>query len=229
MPSRQFALSLGLVSLFSAQVFAAPIRQAPPKVNSIVRSSLYQEVKANLGHSPEKRSLAFRGMGKQVKPALAEIAFEKKEPLTIRWKALVTLGRLDPKYAEADLEKALKSPEWFMRNAALVVVPYGDREWAIKKARVAIHDPALVVRTAAVKVLADVRAREASPLLWEKMNATENFRRGESLWIRPIISEALTAMARKEDKASFTKLLSDRDPRVQAQAKVALNKIASLN
>ena len=213
-----FAISLSFISTFT---LAAPIR-------SVLHSTLYEAVKAHLAHSPESREMALRSMGRDAKETLSDIAFEKTESLSTRWKALVTLGRLDPKFAVPSLEKALASTEWFMRNAALIVVPYGNRDWAIKKARIAMHDPALVVRTAAVKVLADVRAIEASPLLWEKMNASENFRRGQSLWIRPIISETLAHMARPEDAKSFEKLLKDTDPKVQAQARIALAKIAQL-
>lgn len=215
----------GLALLISYSAFAAPMRTPKPVITSPLHSNIYEDVKTHLAHSPEKRSLVLRTMGKEAKQALADISFEKTESLGTRWKALVTMGRLDPKFAQPHLESALESNEWFMRNAALVVVSYGDRAWAIKKARIALHDPALVVRTAAVKVLGDVRAREAMPLLWEKMNASENFRRGESLWIRPIIGETLAMMARPEDKAAFEKLLSDRDPRVKIQAQAGLNKI----
>lgn len=221
-PSRMIAV---FPLLFSVSAFAAPMKPHTPKISSPLHSNLYQDVKTHLAHSPEKRSLVLRSMGKEAKQALAEISFEKAETLGVRWKALVAMGRLDPKFAQPHLEAALLSNEWFMRNAALVVVSYGDRDWAIKKARVAMHDPALVVRTAAVKVLGDVRAREAAPLLWEKLNASENFRRGESLWIRPIIGETLALMARPEDKAAFQKLLNDKDPKVKLHAQVALDKI----
>lgn len=187
------------------------------------------EVKSIFKHSPSKRSLIFKSHGVRGKQTLAEIAFEKTESLEVRWDAIVTLGRIDPKYAQPHLEKALISSDWFMRNAALVVVSYGDRTWAIQKARLALHDPALVVRTAAVKVLHDLRAIEAKKTLWEKMSSSENFKRGESLWIRPIIANALAVMADPAEKKQFEGMLLDRDPGVQSAAKIALAKFSIKN
>ena len=183
------------------------------------------EMKSFLKHSPSKRPMLYKTYGSRAKSTLAEIAFEKTESLETRWDALVTLGRLDPVYAQPHLEKALTSPEWFMRNAALIVTPYGERAWAIKQSRLALHDPALVVRTAAVQSLQELRAIEAKSSLWEKMNSSENFKRGESLWIRPIIANALAIMADQKDKVSFEALLKDKDPQVKNIAMATLSKL----
>ena len=198
-----------LLVLFSSSAFAA---QTP----------LYSDVKNFLKHSPDKRPRVFQAYGHRGKSTLAEMAFNSKESLEVRWDALVTLGRIDSKFAKPHLEKALVSSDWFMRNAALIVVSYGERDWAIQKARLALHDPALVVRTAAVKVLSDLKATEAKPLLWEKINSSENFKRGQSLWIRPLIAQALVDLAQPEDKEAFQKLLKDRDGQVQKAAQLAL-------
>jgi HEAT repeat protein len=198
---------------------------ALPPVNKAAPSAFTQEMKSFLKHSPSKRPMLYKTYGVRGKAALAEIAFEKTENLETRWDALVTLGRLDPKYAQVHLDKALVSSDWFMRNAALIVVSYGERNWAVKQARLALHDPALVVRTAAVQALAEMRAIEAKTTLWEKMNSSENFKRGESLWIRPIIANTLAVMADKKDQASFEALLKDKDPQVKNIAMATLNKI----
>lgn len=199
---------------------------APMKPQAVQPSSFNLEMKSFLKHSPAKRPLLFKIYGTRGKAALAEIAFEKTENLETRWDALVTLGRLDPAYAQPHLDKALISSDWFMRNAALVVTPYGERAWAIKQARLALHDPALVVRTAAVQALAELRAIEAKTSLWEKMSSSENFKRGESLWIRPIIANTLALMADVKDKASFQALLKDKDPQVK---NIAITTLAKLN
>lgn len=190
-----------------------------------VPSNISEEVKEQLRLAPEKRSASLRPMGVTGKKALAEIAFDNKENLESRWKAIVTLGRLDPAFARPHLEAAMKSTEWFMRNAALVVVPYNERAWGIKWSRIMMHDQALVVRTAAVKALTEMRAIEASDLLWEKLYSSENFKRGHSLWIRPYIAKALAAMPRPQDQNSFIKMLQDKDERLHATAQMALNKI----
>lgn len=193
-----------------------------------IPSHLDEDIKAQLRLAPEKRSAGLRPMGVAGKKALAEMAFNSKESLDARWKALVTLGRLDPAFARPHLEQAMKSSDWFMRNAALVVVPYNERSWSLKWTRILMHDRALVVRTAAVRALHEMRAIEASDLLWEKLYASENFKRGQSLWIRPYIAKSLSLMARPQDQNSFVKMLQDKDARLHSPAQSALQKITGL-
>jgi hypothetical protein len=209
---------LGLITLASLSNYAV----------AAVPTNISEDVKQHLRLAPEKRSTSLRPMGIAGKRALAEIAFDAKESLDLRWKAIVTLGRLDPVFARPHLETAMKSTDWFMRNAALVVVPYNERGWAIKWSRILMHDQALVVRTAAVKALTELRAIEATDLLWEKLYASENFKRGTSLWIRPYIAKALAGMARKQDQPQYLKMLQDKDSRLHVPAQLALNKITGL-
>lgn len=211
-----------------ATLWIAALMMGATQATAAVPSTITEDVKQHLRLAPEKRGTSLRPMGKQGKEALSAIAFDRSETLDSRWKALVTLGRLDPDYARPHLEAAMKSSEWFMRNAALVVVPYNDREWGIRWARLLMHDHALVVRTAAVNALSEMRAIEASDLLWEKLYSSENFKRGESLWIRPHIAKALAQMARKQDQAAFVRMLEDKDVRLHPLAQSALHKITGV-
>ena len=112
-----------------------------------------------------------------------------------------------------------------MRNAALLVLPYGSRKWAVQWARRMMHDQALVVRTAAVKALQQLGASEAQPLLWEKLYSRENFRGGDSLWIRTHILEALTQFAHTGEEYKFVAVLGDKDKSLHPIALRALKKL----
>jgi hypothetical protein len=211
-----------------ATLFCAALVSFGIQAAAAVPSTISEEVKQGLRLAPDKRGKSLRPLGTPGKNAMVEIAFNKKETLESRWKAVVSIGRLDPSFARPHLEAAMKSSEWFMRNAALVVVPYNDRAWAVKWSRILMHDPALVVRTAAVKALTEMRAIEASDLLWEKLYSSENFKRGHSLWIRPYIAKALATMPRKQDQSSYVKMLQDKDVRLHTSAQYALNKMTGL-
>lgn len=156
---------------------------------------------------------------------LQKIAFNKNEVLENRWRALTAYGRIYKRDAQSVMERALRSPEWFMRNAALIVAPYGDREWAIKWARLLIHDSALVVRTAAVQTLRRLNATQSQDLLWEKLYSSENFRSGKSLWIRRHILEALSQFATPGQEARFVNVLNDSDTGLHSIAMSTLERI----
>lgn len=201
--------------LIPSFVFAAPHK-----------NTAQLNVKPFLKQEPGQRLQLLKPYGLNAKNQLAKLAFDSNERLETRWDALVTVGRLDPQFARPHLEKALASSDWFMRNAALVVVPYNNRQWAIERSRLSLHDPALVVRTAAVQSLKTLNAIEAKPLLIEKLNSSENFKRGESLWIRPVIAETLAQMSDSRDRSIFEKMLKDKDIEVQKVARKTLERIA---
>lgn len=160
---------------------------------------------------------------------LKSIAFNRNDSLRDRWLAVTTAGRIYKRRAEPFLEQAMQRHEWFLRNAALVVVPFGQHKWAVQWSCKLLNDPALVVRTAAVEALRKLHAKIARPELWRKLYARENFRHGDSLWIRQYIVKALTAMATPKDEGQFIRLLSDRDSSLHPMAIAALQKLALLN
>lgn len=153
---------------------------------------------------------------------LNKIAFDKTENLDNRWRALTALVRIHPRESQPFIERALKSDEWYMRNAALVVLPYSERKWAVNKAIDALDDSALIVRTAAVKALRQLHATESSPALWQKLNDQSNFHRGEPLWIRRHIIEALEQFSTVHDKERFQLAVKDSDQSVRKVAQRVL-------
>lgn len=215
-----FSLSASLVSGAAA---AAPMVTTPPKIES----SALQDVKMALGLPLGNRLDTLKRKGSAVIDDLEAVAFSPKESLETRWRALTSAGRLYPKAAQPVLERALNSQDWYMRNAAMIVVPYGDRDWAVKWSKIMMHDQALVVRTAAVESIRKLHAVEAEDLLWEKLYSTENYNRGKSLWIRKRIAETLVSFAHPGQEKSFSKLLKDQDPAMHGLAAQGLNRVSN--
>lgn len=153
---------------------------------------------------------------------LSRTAFDKSNGLQTRWRALTTMGRLDPHLFRKDLDKALASSEWFMRNAALIALQSDDHARAVRISAKFIDDPALVVRTQAVRNLIQLGARETEPLLWQKIFSTKNFRGKESLWVRVHMAEALAVFAGPGRAKNFQRLLMDPDERLHKWAIMGL-------
>ncbi len=172
-----------------------------------------------------KRIEAVEKQGPVGRAALERMAFDQGESLENRWRAVTAVGRAYGPESQAFLERALKSPEWYMRNAATIVIQYGSHPWAEKWARAMLEDSALVVRTAAVESLKALNAVGSKDLLWEKLYNAQNYRAGESLWIRRHILQALVQFATPQQEAKFTALLNDQDKSLRPLARQALQKI----
>jgi hypothetical protein len=150
--------------------------------------------------------------------ALAAIAFDKKRDLNTRWRSMTTMGAVSAKSFRWEIEAALKSREWFLRNAGLVAILHDDRERAINWSLKLLSDGALVVRTQAAKNLLELSATESRESMWTAMNAPSNRLGSESLWIRGYLAKALALWARPVDQKRFLKLLMDKDHSVQRWA-----------
>ncbi len=153
---------------------------------------------------------------------LARVAFDPSATLTERWRAVTTMGRLDPLRFRPELDKALSSRDWYMRNAALIALQTDERARAVAWSMRMLEDRALVVRTQAVRNLIDLNARESEPILWQQIAAKRNFRGRESLWIRTHIAEALAYFAAEGRSRHFQKLLLDSDERLHKWAIIGL-------
>lgn len=169
----------------------------------------------------------------QLKPGsyrfLIHEAWDADKNLQLRWRAVTTMGRLNPRYFRSNLNKALRSHEWFMRNAALIAIQTErDRAHAVGWAMRLLNDPALVVRTQAVRDLIVLDATRAEPRLWHEMFARRNFRGDESLWIRAHIAQALAKFAEPGETSLFKRLLLDRDQRLYKWAILGLEKTTGL-
>jgi HEAT repeat protein len=172
---------------------------------------------------PESERLdEVRTQGAQGYRNLREIMFDEKQEMAVRWRALMTATRIAGRESKPELERAMKSREWFMRNAGLIAYSKIDRTSAVKWARKLLTDKALVVRTAAVEALMDMRDTASSQILWSKLYAPENFHNKKSLFIRRRIVEALISFKTPGAEAKFVMLLGDRDEELHSLAIAAL-------
>lgn len=130
---------------------------------------------------------------------LEKIIFSESQTFQYRWMAFATLAKLKP--SERVFERALRSNEWFLRDVALKagidIFPAKSLEWNRK----AINDPALVVRTTAVKNLKRLQDTASIDLLWDELYAQRNFRKSQGLWIRKHILDSIVSLL-PEDKVS---------------------------
>lgn len=172
----------------------------------------------------DSRVKEFKNSGARGRQFLATTAFDKTEPLQTRWRAITTMGKWDALEFRPELDRALVSPEWFMRNSALIALLNDERTRAISWSMKMLEDRSLVVRTQAVRNLIGLSAVESEPHLWKALNDKRNFRGDESLWIRAHIAEALARLASHDPRASknFHRLLIDRDERLHRWAIIGL-------
>lgn len=205
-------VALGLM-VFSLPTFAA------------VQPAILQKTIVALRQPVENRIVDLKNQGDAGFEALKQLAFDPSQALQLRWRALTMLSRVNAVKAEVPLAQAAQSSEWFMRNAALVGMEQTNRAFTLKWAEKLLDDPALVVRTAAVQTLTEIRAIEKKDLLFEKLYSAENFHRGHSLWVRKHIAKALLQMASPGEEKQFAKLLKDKDNSLHPSAISALNKI----
>jgi HEAT repeat protein len=166
----------------------------------------------------DQRIAQFRRGGHEAREFLRLTARRKDAGLALRWRALTTMGRLDPVGFRPDIEWALRSSEWFARNAAAIAIRNVERDVAVNWSVRLLRDPALVVRTQAVRNLIDLDARETEPLLWKMLFAKVNFRGQDGLWIRAHLAEAVAKFSSRRRVEDFRRLLSESDERLHKWA-----------
>ncbi len=196
--------------------FAAPL-PSTLKDKGLLGEKIH-EMEGNLRRPLRDRVGIFHHMGDQAYEILSSMVFAENLSLQTRWKAVTTLGRLNFTKAKPILEKALRHNEWFIRNAALIASRNGDRAFALAWSERLLQDSALVVRTAAVQNLVELNAKELGPVLWERLFAQENFKGGQSLWIRHHIAKALVLLGVQGEVKDWRRLLQDQDERLHSWA-----------
>lgn len=166
--------------------------------------------------------------GKATYRRLCKTAFDSRQELRIRWKALMSIAAIGREESLPELERAALSPDWFMRDASLQAMAKLNHPAALKWSRKLISDPSLIVRTSAVRIMKDRRDISSSNLLWESLYASQNFRGNQSLWVRRHIVEALAALHPAKSEGKFVKLLEDRDTTLHAPAIKGLEGVTGL-
>lgn len=161
---------------------------------------------------------------KELVAPLDKIAFSDRADFQTRWSALVLLAQIQETGAEKTLEKALNHKEWFLRNAALLTYPTVLPKKANAVALKMLDDKALVIRSAAIEVLEANMDSQVRESLWAELDHPRNFRKKQSLWIRPQILQALARDPSSRETPLFLNHLRDADPKLHAFAIQALEK-----
>jgi HEAT repeat protein len=164
-----------------------------------------------LSQKNEKKYSDIKKLGPQGYKDLKKIAFNEDRTLGMRWKAFMAMVRIGKKDSLPEVDQALRSSDWFMREAALHVLPVLDQEKAFQAAMRGLDDQALVVRSTAVKTLRVLKRPESAEKLWGELYSKENYMRKKSLWIRKYIVEALADIAPANTEDKFVKILDDND------------------
>lgn len=174
----------------------------------------------------ENRKQILKMQGAQHITDLKALAFDRSQPMSIRWKALTSVAEVEGDSSIQILMKASEAPEWYMRNAALVTLQEVHQETAEKVASKLIQDKALVVRSAAIEVLKKLNSENVRDLFWTEMERPYNYRGTQSLWVRSMMLEHLAKEPRLSEKPRFEELSKDRDRKVQKQANLALSRLS---
>ncbi len=174
----------------------------------------------------EERVSLLRKIGPKSYRDLHAIAFDPSRNYDIRWRAVISMAWLGGAESIVDLERALDNEEWYMRDAGLKGLEKINQTKAVIWAKKLLSDPALIVRSAAVQVIHDLHDKTAESILWEKLNAPENFRGEQSLFIRRQILSALVDLASKGTQDKFAKLLNDKDKSLHLVAVEGLERAA---
>lgn len=138
-----------------------------------------------------------------------------------QWKSYHDQILKTPDSAKKLALEALKSEDWYMREAGLKTLLAVDAQLAKQKAQDLLKsDPAMLVRSSAVKVLKLLNDASSEELLWKSLEDKKNFRKDQSLWIRPQIMATLLKIKAKSIE-NFKKFYEDRDPQVASLARSA--------
>lgn len=157
-------------------------------------------------------SVSYAAVDKSIQVAeFKKVAFDTDATITERWKALMKLSVIKGKDSLPELEQALHSKDWFLRDGALRATCAIDENLGKKWARVLLNDPALVVRTTAVAMLRRMNDLQSKELLWHELESKKNFRFGQSLWVRKHIVETLKQFDPQMQDQRFVALAHDSD------------------
>ncbi len=161
---------------------------------------------------------------KAVKPNPRSIVFNNQYPLEARWDAYHQIVTKNKKESLPMAHKAVKSKDWFLREAGLKTFVALKPEQAKVIARDMLEkDPSMLVRAQALSAIKILDDKTSEKLLWKTLKDPKNFRGDQSLWIRPKVVATLMEF-KMGSKEQFKALLDDKDPQVQRLAREALKK-----
>ncbi len=208
-------------------IATTPVIAAKKKVELNYQPEVKMNVDELLSMPAENRSQVARERGSEFVKDLEAKAFSKEEDYRTRWKSLVLAAQIQGTRSEKTLRKAITSPEWYMRNAALLAYQEFLPAKSKAVAQELLADKALVVRSAAVKVLSKNVDENLRETLWEQLASKKNFRRKQSLFIRGEILSVLAKNPRGNELPLFVKHLNESDARLHLPAITALERVTA--
>lgn len=185
----------------------------------------HQEALEILGMPAANRKQVATAKDRSFAKKLFAVAFDEKQSMQVRWKALTLGSEVGGLESLPELQKSLEHSAWFIRNAALVSIQNLSSQEGQKAAIKLLSDKALVVRSAAVTALDSNLTAQQRAELWGELDADINFRKKESLWVRGQILEKLAQKPMSKEAPLFVKYLQDSDKRLHPSAVAALEKI----
>src|SRR5579884_3756035 len=88
------------------------------------------QIERILAQKSNQKFAEFRKLGPDTYVALRKIAFNDDTALGLRWQAFMAMVQLGEKESLPEIESALNSADWFLRDAALKVLPALDKSRA---------------------------------------------------------------------------------------------------
>ncbi|MFN9068173.1 MAG: HEAT repeat domain-containing protein, partial [Bdellovibrionales bacterium] len=158
---------------------------------------------------------------------LKNTAFSETAEMKSRWRSVVEISKSQHPQREKDLMRGLKNSAWFMRNVSLLALhsinPNKGREEAIRL----LEDPSLVVRSAAVEVLASSADSHSQvrQKLWSQLKNKKNKVQGSSLWIRSQLMQVLAQKPLPSERSLFLAFTEDSDSEVRSLARTSVSKL----
>lgn len=153
---------------------------------------------------------------------LKAIVFNNKYPLEDRWDAYHKIVTKNKDESIPMAKRAIKSKDWFLREAGLKTFVALQPEHAKIIARdMLVKDPSMLVRAQALSAIKILNDKASENLLWKTLKDPKNFRGDQSLWIRPKVVATLMEF-KLGTKEQYKNLLEDRDPQVQRLAREAI-------
>ena len=173
----------------------------------------------------EGREEVLKKMGPTAYKHLRDIMMAPQEEVEDRWRATLALAKIGGEDSIADLNSALNHSEWFMRSAGLLALSLAKRDVAESRAKDILHnDPALLVRSTALQILAQKKTVDKD-LLWAELYNPINFSHGKGLPLRLSILKVLEQNVTAADIPKWTALMRENNSEIQTIAKASLAKI----
>jgi len=200
----------------------------------VAREGVAKTVKAVLKKKKEGEPFQeeFRGLvalGPEAIKPLADFAKDEKNENHQRWTALRVIGRINNPKGYEPLVAMLKNHHPIMRISATIALgDMGADEASLEIMDLVEKDPALVVRSAAIKTLGRLKSKDALPVLEKAFFAENNYLNGRSLFIRRHVVEALGNIQSPDATGLLIRALDDKDQTIGPVAILSLQQITGI-